>query len=89
MPIFKRLGLGSVLGYLAAGVAIGPFLLALVSDVDAILHFGEFGVARREHRRTFGRDAVLVAARKVGKVARVVGVGHGRGKDGRDNANVR
>lgn len=44
VPILKRLGFGALLGYLAAGVAIGPSLLGLVSDVDAILHFGEFGV---------------------------------------------
>jgi len=44
VPLMKRLGFGALLGYLAAGVAIGPFLLGLVSDVDAILHFGEFGV---------------------------------------------
>jgi glutathione-regulated potassium-efflux system protein KefB len=44
VPIFKRLGLGSVLGYLAAGVAIGPFGLGLFSDPLAILHVAEFGV---------------------------------------------
>ena len=44
VPIFKRLGLGSVLGYLAAGLAIGPFGLRLVSDPQAILHAAEFGV---------------------------------------------
>ncbi len=44
VPLFKRLGLGSVLGYLAAGAAIGPWGLRLVSDVEGILHFGEFGV---------------------------------------------
>lgn len=44
VPLLKRLGFGALLGYLVAGVAIGPFLLGLVSDVDAILHFGEFGV---------------------------------------------
>ena len=43
-PIFKRLGLGSVLGYLAAGVAIGPFGLRLFSDPQAILHIAELGV---------------------------------------------
>lgn len=43
-PIFLRLGLGSVLGYLAAGVAIGPFGLHVVSDPEAILHVAEFGV---------------------------------------------
>ena len=44
VPIFKRLGLGSVLGYLAAGLAIGPFGLALFSDPQAILHVAELGV---------------------------------------------
>ena len=44
VPIFKRLGLGSVLGYLVAGVAIGPWGLALVSAPEAILDFAEFGV---------------------------------------------
>ena len=44
VPLSKRAGLGSVLGYLAAGAVIGPSVLGLVSDVDAILHFAEFGV---------------------------------------------
>ncbi len=44
VPLFKRLGLGSVLGYLAAGLAIGPFGLALFSDPQAILHVAELGV---------------------------------------------
>ena len=44
VPLAKRLGLGSVLGYLIAGAAIGPWGLRLVSDVESILHFGEFGV---------------------------------------------
>ena len=44
VPLFRRLGLGSVLGYLAAGVVIGPWVLGLATDVDAILHFGEIGV---------------------------------------------
>ena len=44
VPIFKRLGLGSVLGYLAAGLAIGPFGLGLFSDPMAILHVAELGV---------------------------------------------
>lgn len=43
-PLFKRIGLGSVLGYLAAGLAIGPFGLKLVSDPQAILHIAELGV---------------------------------------------
>lgn len=44
VPIFKRLGLGAVLGYLAAGLAIGPFGLGLFSDAQAILHVAELGV---------------------------------------------
>ena len=44
VPIFRRLGLGSVLGYLAAGLAVGPFGLQLVSDPEAILHAAELGV---------------------------------------------
>lgn len=44
VPLAQRLGLGSVLGYLLAGVAIGPWGLGLISDVNSILHFAEFGV---------------------------------------------
>ncbi|MFY8105292.1 MAG: monovalent cation:proton antiporter-2 (CPA2) family protein [Elstera sp.] len=44
VPLAKRAGLGSVLGYLAAGIVIGPAALGLVTDVDAILHVSEFGV---------------------------------------------
>ncbi|MDH3688477.1 MAG: monovalent cation:proton antiporter-2 (CPA2) family protein [Gammaproteobacteria bacterium] len=44
VPLFQRLGFGSVLGYLAAGVVIGPWGLSLVSGVDTILHFAELGV---------------------------------------------
>ncbi|ANO31902.1 glutathione-regulated potassium-efflux system protein KefB [Vibrio breoganii] len=44
VPLAQRLGLGSVLGYLLAGVVIGPWGLSLISDVDAILHFSELGV---------------------------------------------
>ncbi|MBO9547788.1 monovalent cation:proton antiporter-2 (CPA2) family protein [Caulobacter sp.] len=44
VPIAKRLGLGSVLGYLIAGVVIGPFALALVGDQADVMKFAEFGV---------------------------------------------
>ncbi|MEP7311407.1 MAG: monovalent cation:proton antiporter-2 (CPA2) family protein [Pseudomonadota bacterium] len=44
VPLFKRLGLGSVLGYLAAGLVIGPFGLALFADPEAILQIAELGV---------------------------------------------
>ncbi|GBG13629.1 potassium transporter KefC [Novimethylophilus kurashikiensis] len=44
VPLFKRLGLGSVLGYLLAGILIGPHALQLISDPEQVLHFAEFGV---------------------------------------------
>jgi monovalent cation:proton antiporter-2 (CPA2) family protein len=44
VPLSKRLGLGSVLGYLIAGVAIGPWGLRLISDPKTVLQFSEFGV---------------------------------------------
>ena len=44
VPVFRRLGLGSVLGYLAAGLAIGPFGFALFREPEVILHVAEFGV---------------------------------------------
>jgi glutathione-regulated potassium-efflux system ancillary protein KefC len=44
VPLSRALGLGAIIGYLAAGMAIGPWGLRLVSNVDDILHFAEFGV---------------------------------------------
>jgi glutathione-regulated potassium-efflux system ancillary protein KefC len=44
VPLARWMGLGSVLGYLMAGVLIGPSGLGFVADVDTILHFSEFGV---------------------------------------------
>lgn len=44
VPIFRRLGLGAVLGYLAAGVAVGPFGFKLFNDPEAIVHVAELGV---------------------------------------------
>jgi glutathione-regulated potassium-efflux system ancillary protein KefC len=44
VPLFKRLGLGSVIGYLAAGAAIGPSGLGLVHEVESTMHLAEFGV---------------------------------------------
>ena len=44
VPLFKKVGLGTVIGYLTAGIIIGPWGLRLVTDVESILHFSEFGV---------------------------------------------
>jgi monovalent cation:proton antiporter-2 (CPA2) family protein len=44
VPIAKRLGLGSVLGYLIAGVIVGPFVLNLVGEAHDVMRFAEFGV---------------------------------------------
>lgn len=44
VPFSKALGLGSIIGYLAAGMAIVPWGLGLVTNVQDILHFAEFGV---------------------------------------------
>jgi monovalent cation:proton antiporter-2 (CPA2) family protein len=44
VPLFKRFGLGTVLGYLAAGALIGPYCLGLIGQVEKTLHFAEFGV---------------------------------------------
>lgn len=44
VPLFRRLGLGSVLGYFAAGVLVGPSVLGLFTDTQSILHFSELGV---------------------------------------------
>ncbi|TJZ74252.1 monovalent cation:proton antiporter-2 (CPA2) family protein [Chitiniphilus eburneus] len=44
VPLFRRAGLGAILGYLAGGVLIGPWGLGLVANVENILHFSELGV---------------------------------------------
>lgn len=44
VPVAARLGIGAVLGYLLAGIAIGPWGIGLISDVAEILHFSELGV---------------------------------------------
>ncbi|WP_116809061.1 monovalent cation:proton antiporter-2 (CPA2) family protein [Steroidobacter cummioxidans] len=81
VPLFRRLGLGSVLGYLAAGLLIGPFGLGLFSDPHAILQFAELGVVmflfiiglemRPSHlwhlrRQIFGLGALQIGACTLG-----------------------
>ena len=77
VPIAKRSGLGSVLGYLLAGWLIGPWGLKLVGDVESTLHFAEFGVVLmlfliglelelkrliEMHRAVFGGGSLQMAA---------------------------
>jgi len=86
VPLCKRLGLGSVLGYLVAGMAIGPWGLRLIADPQTVLQFSAFGVvlllfliglelnAQRVwalRRTIFGLGGVQVAA----TVAAVAGIG--------------
>lgn len=44
VPISKKIGLGSILGYLIAGIIIGPYGIKLITNVEEIMHFSEFGV---------------------------------------------
>ena len=44
VPLFRKLGLGSVLGYLAAGLAVGPFGLGIFHDPQSVIHVAELGV---------------------------------------------
>src|SRR3970040_271866 len=44
VPLSRRLGVGAVLGYLVAGLLIGPTAFGFISSVDNILHFAELGV---------------------------------------------
>ena len=67
VPLFKRLGLGSVLGYLAAGLAIGPFGLGFFSDAQTILHVAELGVVLLLFE--IGLDTDLRAMFRVGSAA--------------------
>ena len=44
VPLFRVLGMGAVIGYLAAGVAIGPHALGLIGGADSTIHVAELGV---------------------------------------------
>ena len=74
VPIFKRLGLGSVLGYLAAGMVIGPWGLKLIADPQTVLEFAEFGVVMLlylKHALERHAPGQLLAAIDEGAVQRV------------------
>jgi glutathione-regulated potassium-efflux system ancillary protein KefC len=94
VPLARLLGLGAIIGYLAAGIVIGPWGLKLVTDAQDILHFAEFGVVlmlflvglELEPRRLwtlrkpiFGWGSVQL----FGSAALMVGVGMLAGSDGR------
>jgi len=76
IPLFRKFRLSSVLGYLAAGFAIGPWGFAIIEDAEAVLHLAEFGVVlllfviglelqpsrlRAMHRAVFGLGLAQVA----------------------------
>ncbi len=44
VPLFQRIGLGSVLGYLAAGLVVGPSVFGVVENIEEVAHIGEMGV---------------------------------------------
>lgn len=44
VPLFQRLGFGSVLGYLIAGIIVGPHALGFIQDSESVMHFSELGV---------------------------------------------
>ena len=44
VPIFRRVGLGSILGYLAAGLVVGPYGFGVIDDTQTTLHVAELGV---------------------------------------------
>ena len=90
VPVVKRLGLGAVLGYLLAGIVIGPWGLRLIGEVEDILHFSEFGVVLllfliglelepkrlwSLRRQIFGRGSAQVAG--VTAALMLAGVGFG------------
>lgn len=90
VPLFRKLGLGSVLGYLAAGLAVGPFGLKLFTHPEAILHTAELGVVlflfiiglemRPSHlwqlrRQIFGLGALQVGMATLALTAILLGFG--------------
>jgi hypothetical protein len=75
-PLFKKIGLGTVLGYLAAGIVIGP-LLRIISDGEEILHFAELGRGAAAVRHRTGTQTIAFVA----DAARHFRAGPGAGDD--------
>jgi glutathione-regulated potassium-efflux system ancillary protein KefC len=94
VPLSRLLGLGSIIGYLAAGIVIGPWGLGLVSDAASMLEFAEFGVVlmlflvglELEPRRLWAMRRPIFGGGTVqllGSVALIWGVAWAAGVDGR------
>ncbi len=94
VPLARLLGLGSIIGYLAAGIAIGPWGLSLVTDPQAMLSFAEFGVVlmlflvglELEPRRLWSLRRPIFgwgSVQLLGSAALVAGVGVAAGLDWR------
>jgi glutathione-regulated potassium-efflux system ancillary protein KefC len=94
VPLARLLGLGAIIGYLGAGIVIGPWGLRLVSDPAAMLHFAEFGVVlmlflvglELEPRRLWAMRRPIFGGGSIqllGSTALMVGVGLLAGVDWR------
>jgi glutathione-regulated potassium-efflux system ancillary protein KefC len=94
VPVARLLGLGSIIGYLGAGIAIGPWGLKLVTDAQDMLHFAEFGVVlmlflvglELEPRRLWAMRRPIFGwgtVQLVGSAALITGVGVAAGADWR------
>ena len=94
VPLARLLGLGSIIGYLGAGIAIGPWGLKLVTDAQAMLHFAEFGVVlmlflvglELEPRRLWALRRPIFgwgSVQLLGSAALITGVGVAAGADWR------
>ncbi|MBL0148405.1 MAG: glutathione-regulated potassium-efflux system protein KefC [Ideonella sp.] len=94
VPVARALGLGAIIGYLAAGIVIGPWGLKLVTDPQAMLHVAEFGVVlmlflvglELEPRRLWSLRRPIFGWGSVqlfGSTALLAGMGMAVGLDGR------
>jgi glutathione-regulated potassium-efflux system ancillary protein KefC len=94
VPLARALGLGSIIGYLAAGIVIGPWGLKLVTDPAAMLEFAEFGVVlmlflvglELEPRRLWSLRRPIFgwgSVQLLGSAALLLGVGMAAGADWR------
>jgi glutathione-regulated potassium-efflux system ancillary protein KefC len=94
VPLARLLGLGSIIGYLGAGIAIGPWGLKLVTDAQDMLHFAEFGVVlmlflvglELEPRRLWALRRPIFgwgSVQLLGSAALITGVGMAAGADWR------